>query len=136
MTEKIKKFIEEFKKLENRETIKINLIPETKTPLTSSNVAGWFYLHKTSTIPTTSKGEQLMYLAQINCEELPENSIYPSKGIMQFWIFGGDYNLGSDYTKPTSDSKKRVIYYPEVEEHFTEAELAEMYKPEEDKKEG
>lgn len=136
MTEKIKKFIEEFKKLENRETIKINLIPETKTPLMSSNVAGWFYLPKTSTIPTTSKGEQLMYLAQINCEELPENSIYPSKGIMQFWIFGGDYNLGNDYTKPTSDSKKRVIYYPEVEEHFTEAELAEMYKPEEDKKEG
>ena len=41
MTEKIKKFIEEFKKLENRETIKINLISETKTPLTSSNVAGW-----------------------------------------------------------------------------------------------
>ena len=136
MTEKIKKFIEEFKKLENRETIKINLIPETKTPLTSSNVAGWFYLPKTSTIPTTSKGEQLMYLAQINCEELPENSIYPSKGIMQFWIFGGDYNLGNDYTKPTSDRKKRVIYYPEIEEHFTEAELAEMYKPEEDKKEG
>ena len=136
MTEKIKKFIEEFKKLENRETIKINLISETKTPLTSSNVAGWFYLPKTSTIPTTSKGEQLMYLAQINCEELPENSIYPSKGIIQFWIFGGDYNLGSNYTKPTSDSKKRVIYYPEVEEHFTEAELTEMYKPEEDKKEG
>ena len=136
MTEKIKKFIEEFKKLENRETIKINLISETKTPLTSSNVAGWFYLPKTSTIPTTSKGEQLMYLAQINCEELPENSIYPSKGIMQFWIFGGDYNLGSDYTKPTSDSKKRVIYYPEIEEHFTEVELSEMYKPEEDKKEG
>lgn len=136
MTEKIKKFIEEFKKLENRETIKINLIPETKTHLTSSNVAGWFYLPKTSTIPTTSKGEQLMYLAQINCDELPENSIYPSKGIMQFWIFGGDYNLGNDYTKPTSDSKKRVIYYPEIEEHFTEEELAEMYKPEEDKKEG
>lgn len=132
MTEKI----EEFKKLENRETIKINLISETKTPLTSSNVAGWFYLPKTSTIPTTSKGEQLMYLAQINCEELPENSIYPSKGIMQFWIFGGDYNLGNDYTKPTSDSKKRVIYYPEIEEHFTEVELSEMYKPEEDKKEG
>ena len=136
MTEKIKKFIEEFKKLENRETIKINLVPETKTSLTSSNVAGWFYLPKTSTIPTTSKGEQLMYLAQINCEELPENSIYPSKGIIQFWIFGGDYNLGSNYTKPTSDSKKRVIYYPEVEEHPTEAELTEMYKPEEDKKEG
>ena len=136
MSDKIKAFIEDFKKIGNRETIKINLIPKTKTPMTSSNVAGWFYLPKTSTIPTTSKGEQLMYLAQINCEELPENSIYPSKGIMQFWIFGGDYNLGSDYTKPTSDSKKRVIYYPEVEEHFTEEELSEMYKPEEDKKEG
>lgn len=136
MTEKIKKLIEEFKKIENRETIKINLIPKTKTPMTSSNVAGWFYLPKNANIPTTDRGEQLMYLAQINCEELPENSIYPSKGIMQFWIFGGDYNLGNDYTKPTSDSKKRVIYYPEIEEHFTEVELSEMYKPEEDKKEG
>jgi hypothetical protein len=135
MTEKIKKFIEDFKKIENRETIKINLIPETKTPMTSSNVAGWFYLPKTANIPTTDRGEQLMYLAQINCEELPENSIYPSKGIMQFWIFGGDYNLGNDYTKPTSDSKKRVIYYPEIDKHFSEEELREMYEPQKDKKE-
>ena len=135
MTEKIKKFIEDFKKIENRETIKINLIPETRTPLTSSNVAGWFYLPKTANIPTTDRGEQLMYLAQINCEELPENSIYPSKGIMQFWTFGGDYNLGSDYTKPTSDSKKRVIYYPEIDKHFSEEELREMYEPQKDKKE-
>lgn len=135
MTEKIKKIIEEFKKIENRETIKINLIPKTKTPMTSSNVAGLFYLPKTANIPTTDRGEQLMYLAQINCEELPENSIYPSKGIMQFWIFGGDYNLGNDYTKPTSDSKKRVIYYPEIDKHFSEEELREMYEPQKDKKE-
>lgn len=135
MTEKIKKFIEDLKKIENRETIKINLIPKTKTPMTSSNVAGWFYLPKTANIPTTDRGEQLMYLAQINCEELPENSIYPSKGIMQFWIFGGDYNLGNDYTKPTSDSKKRVIYYPEIDKHFSEEELREMYEPQKDKKE-
>ena len=135
MTEKIKKFIEDFKKIENRETIKIKLIPETKTPLTNSNVAGWFYLPKTANIPATDRGEQLMYLAQINCEELPENSIYPSKGIMQFWIFGGDYNLGNDYTKPTSDSKKRVIYYPEIDKHFSEEELREMYEPQKDKKE-
>ena len=79
MNDKIKAFIEDFKKIENRETIKIKLIPETKTPLTNSNVAGWFYLPKTANIPTTDRGEQLMYLAQINCEELPENSIYPSK---------------------------------------------------------
>ena len=135
MTEKIKKFIEDFKKIENRETIKINLIPKTKIPMTSSNVAGWFYLPKTANIPATDRGEQLMYLAQINCEELPENSIYPSKGIMQFWIFGGDYNLGNDYTKPTSDSKKRVIYYPEIDKHFSEEELIEMYEPQKDKKE-
>ena len=135
MNDKIKAFIEDFKKIENKETIKINLIPETKIPLTSSNVAGWFYLPKTANIPTTDRGEQLMYLAQINCEELPENSIYPVKGIMQFWIFGGDYNLGNDYTKPTSDSKKRVIYYPEIDKHFSEEELREMYEPQKDKKE-
>lgn len=83
-------------------------------------------------MPINSKGEQLMFLAQINCEELPENSIYPPKGIMQFWIFGGDYDMGSNYDNPCSDENKRVIYYPTIEEHYNSEELAAMYKPKED----
>ena len=72
-----------------------------------------------------------MFLAQINCEELPENSIYPQKGIMQFWIFGGDYDMGNNYDNPCSDENKRVIYYPTIEEHYNLEELAAMYKPKE-----
>ena len=72
-----------------------------------------------------------MFLAQINCEELPENSIYPAKGIMQFWIFGGDYDMGNNYDNPCSDENKRVIYYPRIEEHYNLEELTAIYKPKE-----
>ena len=34
-----------------------------------------------------------------------------------------------------ADSKKRVIYYPEIDKHFSEEELREMYEPQKDKKE-
>ena len=132
MKEKLKALIEEFKEENNKEVIKINLISNTKVSLTSSNIAGWFYLPKSRNIPVNDKGEQLMFLAQINCEELPENNIYPKKGIMEFWIFGGDYDMGDDYENPTSDKNKRVIYYPTVEEHFNEEELIKMYKPKSD----
>ena len=70
-----------------------------------------------------------MFLAQINCEELPENAIYPKKGIVQFWIFGGDYDMGNDYENPCSDINKRVLYYPTIEDHFSEQELTTLYKP-------
>lgn len=99
--------------------------------MTSSNVAGVFYLPKTDSVPVNENGEQLMYLAQINCEELPENNIYPKTGIMQFWIFGGDVNTDSGLWQCTSDNNKRVIYYPAIKEHFNVEELADIYKPNE-----
>ena len=132
MRERLNAFVNEFKQEEIREVIKINLIPDTKVSITSSNVAGVFYLPKNQDIPTNNKGEQLMFLAQINCEELPENNIYPKHGIIQFWIFGGDWDMGYDYKNPTSDNNKRVIYYPTIEEYFSEEELVDLYKPKKD----
>ncbi len=131
MEEKVNALIEEIKQEENKETIAIKLIPNTKVSLTSSNVAGVFYLPKTDSIPVNENGDQLMYLAQINCEELPANNIYPKTGIMQFWIFGGDVNTDSGLGECTSDINKRVIYYPTIKEHYNVEELADIYKPNE-----
>lgn len=34
----------------------------------------------------TKKGDELRFLAQINCSELPELKGYPNKGLLQFWV--------------------------------------------------
>ena len=132
MKEKIDAFVAEFKQEALLDAIRIKLSPGMALEHTQSKVGGLFYLPKTAEIPTNSKDEQLMFLAQINCEELPENTIYPKKGIMQFWIFGGNYDMGNDYDNPCSDENKRVIYYPMIEEHYDSEELAAIYKPQRD----
>lgn len=131
MKEKLNAFVAEFKQEALLDAIRIKLSSTPALEITKSKVGGLFYLPKSATIPINSKGEQLMFLAQINCEELPENSIYPAKGIMQFWIFGGDYDMGNNYDNPCSDENKRVIYYPSIEEHYNLEELVAMYKPKE-----
>ena len=131
MKEKLNAFVAEFKQEALLDAIRIKLSSTPALEITQSKVGGLFYLPKSATIPTNSTGEQLMFLAQINCEELPENSIYPPKGIMQFWIFGGDYDMGNNYDNPCSDENKRVIYYPTIEEYYNLEELAAMYKPKE-----
>jgi len=131
MKEKLNAFVAEFKQEALLDAIRIKLSSTPALEITQSKVGGLFYLPKSATIPINSKGEQLMFLAQINCEELPENSIYPAKGIMQFWIFGGDYDMGNNYDNPCSDENKRVIYYPSIEEHYNLEELVAMYKPKE-----
>lgn len=57
MEEKVNALIEEIKQEENKETIAIKLIPNTRVSLTSSNVAGVFYLPKTDSIPVNENGE-------------------------------------------------------------------------------
>lgn len=131
MKEKLNAFVAEFKQEALLDAIRIKLSSTPALEITQSKVGGLFYLPKSATIPTNSKGEQLMFLAQINCEELPKNSIYPPKGIMQFWIFGGDYDMGNNYDNPCSDENKRVIYYPTIEEYYNSEELAAIYKPKE-----
>lgn len=131
MKEKLNAFVAEFKQEALLDAIRIKLSSTPALEITQSKVGGLFYLPKSATIPINSKGEQLMFLTQINCEELPKNSIYPPKGIMQFWIFGGDYDMGNNYDNPCSDENKRVIYYPTIEEHYNLEELAAMYKPKE-----
>lgn len=74
--------------------------------------------------PYLPKDEEFAYLksykllAQINCEELPPNHLYPKKGILQFWV--------SDVWD-IEDSK--IIYHEEVREHFSSSELSEIYTP-------
>lgn len=110
------------------EVIKIQVKPRANLKPTNSNFGGIPYLPTGSTIPTNNQGQQLLFLAQINCAELPPNSIYPQQGMMQFWIFNDDL-LGMDFDNPISNDTNRVIYYPTIGEHVSEEEFESIYNP-------
>ena len=128
----VEQFIENFKNDNSKEVINISTTPNKPVNLTSSKFGGTFYLPKSAQIPINNENEQLTFLAQINCKELPENNIYPKKGIVQFWIYGGCQQLGADFMDVDSinnNKNKRVIYYPTIEEYYSEEEINSLYQP-------
>ena len=100
-----------------REVIRIALSLADNLALTDSKLGGIPYIPQGGALPTSVDGKPLFMLAQINCEQLPENTLYPKKGLLQFWIAATKAPLyGLDYEAPCSNDFKRVIYYPDFGE--------------------
>ena len=95
-----------------REVIRITLSLADNLALTDSKLGGTPYIPQGGALPTSVDGKPLFMLAQINCEQLPENTLYPKKGLLQFWIAATEAPLyGLNYEAPCSNDFKRVIYY-------------------------
>ena len=109
----IEQFIADLNTTTQREVIRISLSLADNLVLTDSKFGGTPYIPKDGTLPTSVEGKPLFMLAQINCEQLPENTLYPKKGLLQFWIAATEAPLyGLDYEAPCSNDFKRVIHYP------------------------
>jgi putative uncharacterized protein (fragment) len=109
----IEQFIADLNTTTQREVIRISLSLADNLVLTDSKFGGTPYIPKDGTLPTSVDGKPLFMLAQINCEQLPENTLYPKKGLLQFWIATTEAPLyGLDYEAPCSNDFKRVIHYP------------------------
>ena len=104
----------------------VNVSKEIK--ITDSKIEGIPYIPKGRKIPTNSKGQQFMFLAQINCEDLKGLEDFPQEGILQFWILGEDL-LGLDFDDYTNRDGFDVIYYEKIEDYYSEDEFKEMYNP-------
>ena len=65
-----------------------------------------------SDTPIDSNGNQLALLAQINCSDLPENTLYPKEGLLQFCISqNNDFGLGNKkdyYVKYIENIKNNI----------------------------
>lgn len=66
--------------------IEITLSPADDLPLWASKVGGKPYLPLDVEYPHDKNGNPLLLLAQINCEELPQNDIFPKTGILSFFV--------------------------------------------------
>ena len=104
----------------------VNASKEIK--ITDSKIEGIPYIPKGRKIPTNSKGQQFMFLAQINCEDLKGLEDFPQEGILQFWILGEDL-LGLDFDDYTNRDGFDVIYYEKIEDYHSEVEFKKMYNP-------
>ena len=104
----------------------VNASKEIK--ITDSKIEGIPYIPKGRKIPTNSKGQQFMVLAQIKGEDLKGLEDFPQEGILQFWILGEDL-LGLDFDDYTNRDGFDVIYYEKIEDCHSEDEFKEMYNP-------
>lgn len=104
----------------------VNASKEIK--ITDSKIEGIPYIPKEKKIPTNSKEQQFMFLAQINCEDLKGLEDFPQEGILQFWVLGSDH-FGKDFDNPTNRDGFEVIYYEKIEDYYSEDEFKEMYNP-------
>ena len=113
----IKQLVADLNAMTCREVIRIALSLADNLALTDSKLGGIPYIPQGGALPTSVDGKPLFMLAQINCEQLPENTLYPKKGLLQFWIAATEAPLyGLDYEAPCSNDFKQVIYYPDFGE--------------------
>lgn len=72
-------------------------VTQTRQPtLYSSKLGGAAAMPTRTPFPTNHAGSPMMLLAQINFKELPPNEIYPSTGLLQFFISTDEF-FGKSY---------------------------------------
>ena len=114
--------IEEIKKNNSHECINITIEENNSLNLTDSKFGGLPYISTDADTPKDSNGNQLALLAQINCSDLPENTLYPKDGLLQFWISRND-DFGLDNKKDYC-----VKYIENIENNITKESILTKYK--------
>ena len=83
-------------------------------PVTASKFGGVPYLPAGVDVPLGSEGRPLGMIAQINCAELPQNTIYPESGMLQFWLNPRHPQWGMNINDGLPGADARVIYWEEL----------------------
>jgi len=101
--------------------IKLKPQPNRAKKIWNSKFGGNAYWPKNMTYPTDYEGKPMFLLAQINFSETPYLKGYPTKGLLQFFVSGGDLQglefPSEERTMNTIINEHRgysVIYHDEV----------------------
>lgn len=113
---KLPKELEQFRKQFEKTAVDFVRITtvENKAELWESKLGGHPYLPKNANFPKNSRGEDLVFLIQINFEEVPHLDPFPTSGILQFFIHGTTDTYGRNYNNPFLQDNFRIIYYSEI----------------------
>lgn len=96
------------------ESILVTLHPSEDLNIYQSKVGGIPYLSNSKPYPRSRKGDRLKLLAQINFAELPENSTFPKKGMLQFYVNGQNDLWGMNLEYPCRQDGFRVLYFDDI----------------------
>lgn len=90
----------------------IKILPQAAatTDWWQSKIGGKPYLPQNVSYPADLEGNQLLFLAQINFEETPALPPFPSKGILQFYVFDDPF-YGMEMNDAFSQDGFRVVYF-------------------------
>ena len=97
-----------------KQSIEMTLAPSLDLTLWQSKFGGSPYLPMGQTYPKSESGDNLQLLAQINFAELPENTQYPSTGILQFFINPFDDLYGLDFDDQQKQDGFRIIFHEKM----------------------
>ncbi|MCB0611715.1 MAG: DUF1963 domain-containing protein [Lewinellaceae bacterium] len=94
----------------------IQLLPREPRELLpwESKIGGLPYLPADREYPTASDGSPLWLLAQVNFEEAPALSPFPTQGLLQFFIYD-DAFYGLNLDNPFEQGRFRVLYHPVIQ---------------------
>lgn len=119
---------DELKAEHHKEVIYIKAEKVDDLSLEESKFGGFPFVPLGGVIPTNAEGNQLALLAQINCAQLPENSMYPSDGWLQVWCLEDEmYGFWSDTIQPETNQK--VLYIPAGTQGEPLERVVAMYQP-------
>lgn len=119
---------DELKAEHHKEVIYIKAEKVDDLSLEESKFGGFPFVPLGGAIPTNAEGNQLALLAQINCAQLPENSMYPSDGWLQIWCLEDEmYGFCSDTIEPETNQK--VLYIPAGTQGEPLERVVAMYQP-------
>lgn len=119
---------DELKAEHHKEVIYIKAEKVDDLSLEESKFGGFPFVPLGGAIPTNAEGNQLALLAQINCAQLPENSMYPSDGWLQIWCLEDEmYGFCSDTIQPETNQK--VLYIPAGTQGEPLERVVAMYQP-------
>lgn len=108
---------------------------EGKPQLWESKLSGYPYLPRNAQFPKNSKGEHLLFLAQINFEEALPLKPFPTSGLLQFFISGDDLygkKFRKEYDKQDFlQDGFRIIYFDEVTKNVDDLSTDFSFLPEE-----
>jgi uncharacterized protein YwqG len=96
-----------------KQTIQLHPAAAEPQHLWQSKIGGLPYLLTMDAYPKNPEGRPLIFLAQINCAEIPPLAPFPTKGLIQFFISDSDM-YGLDFDAPTDPKGFRVLYHADV----------------------
>lgn len=114
---KTKKFIEKAMSSTVLQSIHIAAAQDAGSCL-DSKFGGVFYLPQGQTIPVSTEGEEMQFLAQINFSQIPPLEGFPQNGILQFFV---DTDINRFHNKVYQENQRelyKVLFYPEPSAAF------------------